>query len=78
MCVAVPMKIVERTGDDAVAEQDGVRRRIRVDFLPDVAVGAYVLVHAGIAIEVVDEAQAEETLRGLRLLLEGEPDQSGR
>ena len=70
MCLAIPMKIVELTGADAVAEQEGVRRRVRVDFIPDVTIGEYVLVHAGIAIERVNEAEALETLRGLRQLYE--------
>ena len=68
MCLAIPMKIVELTGADAVAEQEGVRRRVRVDFVPDVAIGEYVLVHAGIAIERVNEEEARETLRMLREL----------
>ncbi len=72
MCVAIPMQLVERTGDDAVAEQEGVRRRIRVDFLPDAQVGDYVLVHAGIAIETVNAEEAQETLRAIKLLVEGE------
>jgi len=66
------MQLVERTGDDAVAEQEGVRRRIRVDFLPDAQVGDYVLVHAGIAIETVNAEEAQETLRAIKLLVEGE------
>jgi len=68
MCLAVPMKIVEINGTEAVAEQEGVRRQVRVDFIPDVALGEYVLVHAGIAIDRVNEAEAQETLRMLREL----------
>ena len=51
MCLAVPLKIVELNGLDAVGEWEGVRRRIRVDFIPDPQVGQYVIVHAGFAIE---------------------------
>ena len=46
MCLAVPLKIVELNGLDAVGEWEGVRRRIRVDFIPDPQVGPYVIVHA--------------------------------
>jgi len=63
------MQIVELDGAAAVAEQEGVRRNIRVDFVPDAGIGDYVLVHAGIAIEQIDEEQARETLASLRLLL---------
>ncbi|MHB0936848.1 MAG: HypC/HybG/HupF family hydrogenase formation chaperone [Armatimonadota bacterium] len=62
------MQIVEINGAEAVAEQEGVRRQVRVDFIPDVALGEYVLVHAGIAIERVNEEEAQETLRMLREL----------
>ena len=58
MCLAVPLKIVELNGFDAVAEWEGVRRKIRVDFIPDPQVGQYVIVHAGFAIERLDEEQA--------------------
>ena len=63
MCLAVPMKVVELNLPLAVVEVEGVRREIRADFLPDLALGEYVLVHAGIAIERVDADEAEETLR---------------
>ena len=69
MCLAIPMKIVEIDGPDAVAEQEGVKRRIRVDFIPEAALGDYVLVHAGIAIDRVNAEEAEETLRMLKELL---------
>ena len=48
------MRIVEIDGFMAVAEVDGVRREARLDLLPEVAVGDYVLVHAGLAIAAVD------------------------
>jgi len=70
MCLGIPMRIVERTGDDAVVESGGVRRSIRCDLLRSVAVGEYVLVHAGYAIERLDEAEALETLDLLRKVYE--------
>ena len=70
MCLASPMKIVELDGPDALAEQEGVRRCIRVDFIPEIALDDYVLVHAGVAIERVNAEEAEETLRMLKQLLD--------
>ena len=70
MCLGIPMKIVERTGNDAVAESGGVLKEVRLDLLRDVAVGDYVLIHAGYAIERVDEAEALETLDLLRQVYE--------
>ena len=62
MCLAIPMRIVELSGFLATAEVSGVSRQVRVDLLPEVAVGDYVLVHAGLAIARVDAAAAKETL----------------
>jgi hydrogenase expression/formation protein HypC len=50
----------ERT---ATADLDGVSRRISLRLLPDAAVGDYVLVHAGYAIEKIDPLKAEEQLK---------------
>ena len=58
MCLAVPLKITEINGPDAVAGIDGVSRKIRLDFIKDPKVGEYVMVHAGFAIERVSEEQA--------------------
>ena len=68
MCLAIPMRIIEIEGFRAVAEVDGVRREARLDLLSEVAVGDYILVHAGLAIATVDQADAEETLTFLRQL----------
>jgi hydrogenase expression/formation protein HypC len=68
MCLAIPMRIIEIDGFRAVAEVDGVRREARLDLLSEVAVGDYILVHAGLAIAVVDPESAEETLTVLRQL----------
>ncbi len=68
MCLAIPMKIIEVDGVTAVTEVDGVKRRARLDLLPEAGVGDYVLVHAGLAIAQVDAAAAQETLDLLRKL----------
>lgn len=66
MCVAIPMRIKVIDGSVALAETDGVTRKVRVDLLPEVTVGDYILVHAGIAITKVDEQEAMQTLSLLR------------
>ena len=68
MCLAIPMRVIEIDGFTAVTEVDGVRRQARLDLLPEVAVGDYVLVHAGLAIARVDADAAAETLAILRQL----------
>ncbi len=62
MCLAVPLKITEIHGKEAVAESMGMRRKIRVDFIENPQVGEYVIVHAGFAIERLQEKQAMEDL----------------
>lgn len=63
MCLAIPAKIVE-FGEDGLATVDilGATREISTDLTPQAEVGSYVLVHAGFAIEVVDEQFAQETI----------------
>ena len=62
MCLAIPLRIKEVDGDEALAERDGVSRRIKVGFIKDPRPGDYVIVHAGFAIERVDEQQAIDDL----------------
>jgi hydrogenase expression/formation protein HypC len=67
MCVGVPMRIISIEGDNAVAEIDGVKRQASLMLLDqELAVGDYVIVHAGFAISRLDEAEAEETLSLMR------------
>ena len=62
MCVALPCKLIEIDGNRGVGEIGGAQVRMRLDLLPSVQVGDYVLVHAGFAIEKVDEEEAHKTL----------------
>jgi hydrogenase expression/formation protein HypC len=63
MCLAIPVRIVSIDGDEAETDIGGVRRRVSIAFTPEARVGDYVLLHTGYAITVVDEAEAEETLK---------------
>ncbi len=58
MCLAVPLKLTHIDGNDGVAERDGVSRRVRLDFIKEPRLGEYVIIHAGFAIERLDEARA--------------------
>lgn len=71
MCLAVPMQVKEIEGDCAVCEIDGVRREASLMMVDRVEIGDYVLIHAGFAIERLDTADAEETIRILRDALAG-------
>ena len=66
MCLAVPLQITEINGADAIGEREGIRRKIRLDFIPDPRIGEYVIVHAGFAIERLSPEQARENLAAAR------------
>lgn len=64
MCLAVPGRVLDLSGDDPVmrtgrVDFGGVVKQINLAFVPDVGVGDYVLVHVGFAIAVIDESEAE-------------------
>jgi hydrogenase expression/formation protein HypC len=61
MCLAVPAKVVEVSGQTATVDMHGNRLDVSVMLLDDAAAGDWVLVHAGFAIQKIDAATAEET-----------------
>ncbi len=71
MCLAVPGKIIsiDRIPEMTMAKVDfgGILKNICIEWV-DVKQGDYILAHAGIAISVVDEKEAEETLKDLKEL----------
>jgi hydrogenase expression/formation protein HypC len=73
MCLAVPMKLIERHEALGVAEVDGIRREVSLMLQPNARLGDYVLVHAGYVIGMVDEAEAQATLAILRQVIGTEP-----
>ncbi|MCX8204904.1 MAG: HypC/HybG/HupF family hydrogenase formation chaperone [Candidatus Nezhaarchaeota archaeon] len=66
-CLAIPGRVVEVKGEQALVDFGGVRRIVYLTLLPrEVKPGDYVMVHTGFAIEVVDRREAEEVWRLLR------------
>lgn len=66
MCLGIPMKVVAKSGDNAVVDSGGTRREISMSLTKGVKIGDYVIVHAGFAIEKLDEKRARETLEMLK------------
>jgi hydrogenase expression/formation protein HypC len=62
MCVAVPAKILAIQDSLARVELGGVERSASLQLTPEAKPGDYVLIHAGFAIQVLDEQEAKETL----------------
>lgn len=70
MCLGVPMQVKTISDDLAICEIDGVQREASLMMLDNVQVGDYVLIHAGFAIEKIDEVEARQTLEVLRAALD--------
>ncbi len=68
MCIAVPMKVLKVDGDFGDAELGGIIKEVSLVLIDDVKVGDYVLVHAGYAIQKIDENEALETISFLKKL----------
>lgn len=69
MCLAVPGEVQNVNGDRAIVDITGVKKEVSTVLLNQVAIGDYVLVHAGCAIAKIDEQEAKETLELLRQLV---------
>jgi hydrogenase expression/formation protein HypC len=79
MCLAVPGKVIsfDKSNPElkmAKVSFGGVLKEVCIQWLPDVKIGDYVLVHVGFALSKVDEKDAEETLKILREISEIEEE----
>ena len=70
MCLAIPALIKHIEDREAEAAIGGITRRISLRLTPEAKTGDYVLVHTGYAINILDQEEAEETLRMLREIAE--------
>ena len=70
MCLAIPALVKSIDGHQAVVDIDGVTREVSIMLTPEARVGDYVLLHTGYSINVIDAAEAEETLELLRQISE--------
>lgn len=61
MCLAIPAKVIAIDGFIAQVDMMGNERTIGTNLVPEVQIGDYVLVHAGFAIEIIDQEVARET-----------------
>jgi len=71
MCLAIPGKVIKIEGEHAVIDYGGISRKANIT-LVDVKVGDYVIVHAGFAIQKLDEKEAIETLNTWKELLDAQ------
>ncbi len=69
MCLGIPAKIVKIENNMGTIDMEGTQREVSLLLQEDAKVGDYVIVHAGFAIQKVDEEEALETLRFLRQMV---------
>ena len=72
MCLGIPAKIIEINKEKTAGKVDisGVKKEINIQLVPEVKTGDYVLLHAGFAIQILDEKEAKETISLLNEFLE--------
>jgi hydrogenase expression/formation protein HypC len=83
MCLAVPGKVLSISGDDPVmrvarVDFGGIVKEINLAYTPEAAIGAYVLVHVGFAITVIDEDEAGRVFEHLREIADIEEELGAR
>ena len=71
MCLAVPGKILNITGDEAMTRMGrvsfgGIVKQVNLAYVPDAVVGDYVIVHVGFAISMLDQVEADRVFEYLR------------
>jgi hydrogenase expression/formation protein HypC len=62
MCLAIPMKLVSIEGNKGFVELSGVKKEVSLTLLKEVKLGDYLIIHAGFAIEKLNEEEAKKTL----------------
>ncbi|MDD5529234.1 MAG: HypC/HybG/HupF family hydrogenase formation chaperone [bacterium] len=71
MCLGIPVEVVKINDEEtALIELTGVQKEINIQLVPQVKIGDWVILHAGFAIEIIDEKEAEKTLDSFRELME--------
>ena len=70
MCLAIPGKILQINGNSALIDFDGIQQNVVIALIQDPEVGKYVIVHAGYAIEMMDEKDALEAIEQWKELAE--------
>ena len=73
MCLAVPGKIISMTGDDALSrtgrvEFAGISKEISLAYVPEAQLDDYVIVHAGFAISILDQEEAQQSMQAFAQL----------
>jgi len=77
VCLAVPGKIITKEGETGTVELGGVKRTVGLHLVPESKPGDWVLLHAGFALQVVDEEEARTTLELLEEFFDASEGEEG-
>ena len=82
MCLAIPGKLIELTTENGlkmgIIDVNGSKTRACLEYVPDIMVGQYTIIHAGFAMKIIDEEEAAESLKLWQELIESgafQPDE---
>ncbi|MBL1211556.1 HypC/HybG/HupF family hydrogenase formation chaperone [Geminocystis sp. GBBB08] len=70
MCLAIPGKVVSIEGENSLEKKGkvsfgGILKEVSLAYTPEAEIGNYVIVHVGFALSIIDEKEAQQTLRDL-------------
>lgn len=72
MCLGIPGKIISLDGNSGIIEVGKVLRKTFMHLVPEAKIGDYVVIHAGCAIQIIDEEEASKAIELLKELTENE------
>jgi len=82
MCLAIPGKLLDIANENGlkmgIIDVNGAKTRACLEYVPDIKVGQYTIVHAGFALKIIDEEEAAESLKLWQELIESgafQPDE---
>jgi len=70
MCLAIPGKILEINGNSALVDFDGIKQNVIIALIQNPEIGKYVIIHAGYAIEMINEQEAMEAIEQWKVIAE--------
>jgi hydrogenase expression/formation protein HypC len=68
MCLGIPARLIKKEGNLGEVEIGGLIKKVNLTLVPEVKIDEYVIIHAGFAISILNEEEANKTLELLQLL----------
>ena len=75
MCLAIPSKIISINGKKGTADMGGINIKVDLNFIPEVKIGDWILIHTGFGLEIISEKDALETIEAINEAYHVMPDE---